>query len=395
MGSLVPVIAAAGVVLRRQRAAGHRGRDAAARCCDRARASARGGTLADGSAAITGLLLGLTLPGGLAALDGVPRRRVRHRVRQGGLGRARAERLQSGAASAARSCRRAFPVAITTWPDRRAAASGRSRAISSRFPFTHPDPDAITSATPLGLLKFEGKGTELADLIIGNTGGSVGETAALVILAVRRLSRAAAATSTGGSRRASCSTVAVLSAHPARRRSRTRPDALFMLFSGGLMLGAVYMATDMVTSPVTNGGRWVFGVGIGVLVVVIRDLGRPARGRDVRDPVHERAGAVHQPGDAAAGVRHVAEDDDVTGGHQHVHGAPASATPAEDATPTWKLLLTLAVAGAAPGWLVVSVYDVTLPAIQKHAAEQIDGAVREVLKAPARWDTLYLVGTTR
>jgi len=49
-----------------------------------------------------------------------------------------------------------------------------------------------------------------------------------------------------------------------------RPDALFMLFSGGLMLGAVYMATDLVTSPVTNLGRWVFGGGVGVLVVVIR-----------------------------------------------------------------------------------------------------------------------------
>jgi Na+-translocating ferredoxin:NAD+ oxidoreductase subunit G len=81
----------------------------------------------------------------------------------------------------------------------------------------------------------------------------------------------------------------------------------------------------------------------------------------------------------------------VTGGHQHHHGAPASAEPRK-MEPAWKLLLTLAVAGAVAGWLVVMVYNVTLPAIQKHAAEQVDGAVREVLKAPARWDTLYLVG---
>ena len=46
-----------------------------------------------------------------------------------------------------------------------------------------------------------------------------------------------------------------------------------MLFSGGLMLGAVYMATDMVTSPVTNTGRWIFGAGVGVLVVIIRNWG--------------------------------------------------------------------------------------------------------------------------
>jgi electron transport complex protein RnfD len=46
-----------------------------------------------------------------------------------------------------------------------------------------------------------------------------------------------------------------------------------MLFSGGLMLGAIYMATDMVTSPVTNRGAWIFGFGIGFLVVLIRVWG--------------------------------------------------------------------------------------------------------------------------
>lgn len=51
------------------------------------------------------------------------------------------------------------------------------------------------------------------------------------------------------------------------------PDALFMVFSGGLMLGAVYMATDMVTVPTTNRGRWVFGMGTGALVVIIRVYG--------------------------------------------------------------------------------------------------------------------------
>jgi electron transport complex protein RnfD len=48
------------------------------------------------------------------------------------------------------------------------------------------------------------------------------------------------------------------------------PGPLFMLFSGGLVLGAVYMATDMVTSPVTNKGRWIFGAAVGALVVLIR-----------------------------------------------------------------------------------------------------------------------------
>ena len=48
---------------------------------------------------------------------------------------------------------------------------------------------------------------------------------------------------------------------------------LFSLFSGGLILGAVYMATDMVTSPVTNRGCWIFGVGMGAIVVLIRAWG--------------------------------------------------------------------------------------------------------------------------
>ena len=51
------------------------------------------------------------------------------------------------------------------------------------------------------------------------------------------------------------------------------PGPFFMLFSGGLMLGAVYMATDMVTSPTTSRGSWIFGIGIGFLVVVIRIWG--------------------------------------------------------------------------------------------------------------------------
>jgi electron transport complex protein RnfD len=51
-----------------------------------------------------------------------------------------------------------------------------------------------------------------------------------------------------------------------------------MIFSGGLMLGAMYMATDMVTSPVTNLGSWIFAVGIGLMVVLIRVWGGLAEG---------------------------------------------------------------------------------------------------------------------
>ena len=135
----------------------------------------------------------------------------------------------------------------------------------------------MTSATPLGLMKFERTGTAFTDLLFGSTGGCLGETAGILILvcggylALRnylnwRIPAGIIAT------------VAVFAGifylvDPARY-----PSPAFMLFSGGLMLGAVYMATDMVTSPVTHRGCWLFAFGIGFLVVVIRLWGGLAEG---------------------------------------------------------------------------------------------------------------------
>jgi Na+-translocating ferredoxin:NAD+ oxidoreductase subunit D len=48
------------------------------------------------------------------------------------------------------------------------------------------------------------------------------------------------------------------------------PSPVFMLFSGGLMLGTFYMATDLVTSPITPKGAWIYSIGIGLFVVLIR-----------------------------------------------------------------------------------------------------------------------------
>jgi len=233
------------------------------------RATGKGGAIADGSATITGLLLGLTLPAGLplwmtalgAAFAIVFGKQV-----WGGLG----QNVFNPALVGRAFLQAAFPVAITTWPS---PGGGFFTLHGDLFamPLTHPMPDAVTSATPLGLLKFEGKGTALTNLVIGNTSGSLGETAALVILAGGvylawrgylnwRVPVSIMVTVVGLS--------AILHFVDA-----TKPDALFMLFSGGLVLGAVYMATDMVTSPITDLGKWVFGVGIGILVVVIRVWG--------------------------------------------------------------------------------------------------------------------------
>lgn len=234
------------------------------------RAFGKSGSLFDGSAAITGLLLGLTLPVGIplwmAALGGAMGIGF-GKIIFGGLG----QNIFNPALFGRAFLQAAFPVAVTTWP----VSGGRFWSIRGdlfAFPFTHPRlVDAVTAATPLGLWKFEGKGTGLADLIVGSTGGSLGETSALVIIACGaylawrgylnwRIPIAVLASVAGLS--------AIL--HLAGPQY---PGALFMLFSGGLMLGAFFMATDMVTSPVTNGGRWIFGAGIGILTVVIRVWG--------------------------------------------------------------------------------------------------------------------------
>jgi len=226
-------------------------------------------SLHDGSAVITGLLVGLSLPAGFPlwmAFVGGAFGIGFGKVVWGGLGQNAFNPALVGRAF----LQAAFPVAITTWP-KVGGGFWELRGDLFVWPFLHPNPHAITAATPLGLLKFEGKGTPIADLILGTTGGSVGETAALVILA-GGVYLALKGYLNWRAPVAILVTVA-LSSGVLHLVDHTKPDALFMLFSGGLMLGAVYMATDMVTVPVTNAGRWIFGVGVGLLVVVIRVWG--------------------------------------------------------------------------------------------------------------------------
>ena len=231
----------------------------------------RRGTLADGSAAITGILLGLTLPAGMplwmAAFGGAFAIGI-GKLLFGGLG----YNIFNPALLGRAFLQAAFPVAITTWP-----APGGSfwslRGDTFALPFASPGAaDAVTAATPLGLYKFEHQLTDAGSLFFGTVGGSLGETSALLILAcgawlaLRRFLDWRIPVSI-------LTTVAlfqgVLHAVDAARFA----PVTFMLFSGGLMLGAVFMATDMVTAPVTKRGRWLFGALIGVLVVVIRVWG--------------------------------------------------------------------------------------------------------------------------
>ena len=132
--------------------------------------------------------------------------------------------------------------------------------------------DAVSTATPLGLAKFENQITEIGSLFFGNIAGSLGETsAALLLLCGLWL----------GARRifdwrlpvCTLLSVAVLSGILHYLSPESNPPPPFMLFSGGLLFGAVFMVTDPVTTPITPRGAWIFGVGVGVLVVLIRLFG--------------------------------------------------------------------------------------------------------------------------
>jgi electron transport complex protein RnfD len=230
-----------------------------------------GGSLRDGSAAITGLLLGLTLPAGMplwmAVLGGAFGIGFGKLI-FGGLG----QNVFNPALLGRAFLQAAFPAAITTWPSP-TGSWWALRGDNFAFPFTSPHtPDMVTSATPLGLMKFEHEATSVWQLATGATGGSLGETAGLLILlcgGYLALKRYLNWRIPAGILLTVGAFAGVLFAiDPARF-----PSPLFMLFSGGLMLGAVYMATDMVTSPVTDTGAWIFAAGIGMLVVLIRVWG--------------------------------------------------------------------------------------------------------------------------
>ncbi len=226
----------------------------------------RNGSLADGSGAITGLLLGLTLPPGfplwMAFIGGVVAIGFGKLI-FGGLGR----NIFNPALLGRAFLQAAFPVAITTWP----ARVGDFWSLypgQAALPLMNAGVDAVTAATPLGLMKFEGVSTSLGDLFMGTIQGSAGETSVLLItagglyLAARRFLNWRIPVSIFLSVGALSGLIYLIDS--------SYPGPLFMLFSGGLMLGAWYMATDLVTSPVTNKGCWIFGAGIGALIVIIR-----------------------------------------------------------------------------------------------------------------------------
>lgn len=227
--------------------------------------------LRDGSAVITGLLLALCLPPGfplwMSFIGGAVSIGLGKSI-WGGLG----HNIFNPALVGRAFLQAAFPAAITTWE----APDGRYlevRGTNLAPPFLRGEPvDAVTTATPLAKMKFDQVPTDLWEMLIGRTGGSLGETCGLLLilagvyLIVRKIINWRIPV-------AILLSVVVPTAFLYFIDPQRYPSPAFMVLAGGLLLGAVYMATDYVSSPLTHKGIWIYGLGIGILIVLIRIWG--------------------------------------------------------------------------------------------------------------------------
>ena len=130
--------------------------------------------------------------------------------------------------------------------------------------------DSVSGATPLVLAK-QGQLVNVFDMLIGNIPGSIGETSAIAIilggvfLLFTRVANWRTVVSTLGS------SVVLAAIFHHNDPARFAP-ALWHLCAGGLLFGAFFMATDPVTSPITNAGKWMYGIIIGVVTMLIRNF---------------------------------------------------------------------------------------------------------------------------
>ena len=208
----------------------------------------RPSTISDYSAAVTGLLLALTLPPSLpwyaATLGSIVAIGVGKHI-FGGLG----ANIFNPALIGRAFLMAAYPKMLTT--------------------FIKPGSvDAISSATPLALRKFSQVITPASTLFFGKVSGSLGETSAicLIIGGLYLLIRKVA----GWRIPLSLLLTTTITSAIFSLLNPNWGSVWFHLFGGGLLLGAFFMATDPVTTPTTKRGRYIFGIGCGVLIMIIR-----------------------------------------------------------------------------------------------------------------------------
>lgn len=218
-------------------------------------------TVMDLSAAVTGVLLAfvvpVTLPYWMLIIgDGIAI--IVAKCLFGGLGKNFMNPALIGRAFLLAS----WPVAMTTW----VAARGQVGLFSN--------PDLTSTATPMAIIKGSAEGDlpSVASMFLGLCGGSMGEVSAIALLVggVYLLIRKVITIHIPA---AYILTVAVLTfIFPAGDLSRL-DSMLYGIFGGGLMLGAIFMATDYSTTPVSKKGQIIFGIGCGLLTVMIRYFG--------------------------------------------------------------------------------------------------------------------------
>ncbi len=203
-------------------------------------------TISDLSAAVTGVLLAMNLPVSIPlwqAVFGALVAMVAVKGLFGGIGK----NFANPAITARIVMFLAFSKTMTAWVF----------------------PDAVSSATPLAMMA-NGESVDYLTLLLGNHGGCLGETSALALLIgfAYLLIRGVISWHTPV---CFVGTVFVMS-------QILGQDAVGQILSGGLMLGAIFMATDYSTTPSTNLGRVLFGIGAGLLTVLIRFYGAYAEG---------------------------------------------------------------------------------------------------------------------
>jgi len=239
----------------------------------------------DLSALVTGWLLAMTLPpwapwwiGVLGSFCAI----VIGKHVFGGLG----QNLFNPAMLARTILLVSFPLEMTTWIAPRPFGTPQSLDVSAGWSITAngiPNLDAVSSASVLGHVRTEiGMGHQLPDILVsmydpvasavGSISDSLGETSAVLFL-LGGLFLMAKKIISWHIPVALLGSVAVLAAIFHLIDPLRYGDPLFHLLSGGLMLGAFFIATDPVTSPVSSMGKIVFGAGCGLLLFIIRNWG--------------------------------------------------------------------------------------------------------------------------
>lgn len=211
----------------------------------------RENTIGDLSAVVTGILLAFNVPVGInpiaLAFGGVAAIVV---VKQmfGGIG----QNFVNPALTARIILMSSFPSQMSTW--------------AKPFYYLHTT-DAMTTASPLNVLKTGADGTmpTLLNMFVGVRAGCLGETCALALilggiyLIVRKVIHPVIPVCYIG-------TAAMISLIAGR-------NVAFDILAGGLLLGAIFMATDYATSPITTKGKVVYAVGMGIITMLIRIYG--------------------------------------------------------------------------------------------------------------------------